>query len=223
MIERSSRQSSGDSERLRYTPPDHQEQLEKLEREDAVCRAKQLSGDSGGIETPASQAAQRIEQGYQRARWEEEQIANEHLLRLAEPFLPDPSPEQWGIVGVVTEQEADSLRVPFTQAEITAIATAREARSALGREGSTQSSVAREFVIDSQLFPEEIKNGPLSIGLSHRPSSIWGIMIAARAAEDSLTSYTGTSWEPRGKTRVHLEILRDLPDKLMRHQSTERK
>lgn len=184
----------------------------------AVIDGTDVSLDFSNPAIAGYRDAVQLDHNYRLAVHREREIAKEYLQRLAEPLNPDPPMDMWGRVEMIAETEVSTLRVPFTIPELIAISTATDARQQLIIAGDQQSGAERKFSIESKHFPSEAHSTPVSIGLTHRPSAIWGIMIAARAAEDALTNFSGTEWEPKGATAGQFVIVRDLPDKLIRHK-----
>lgn len=205
------------TQRERYTPTGYRDQMARLKKAWQEATEPRLSG----IVDPAVGSENRsaeLGKKYREAVREEEEIANDYLTRLAESFIAEPPHDQWGIIGTIDANGAMSVRVPFTQAEIEAIRQASKARSMLAEEAAKESGIAREFLANYQLFPEEVKrSGVLSIDLSHRPMAVWTIMTSARAAEEALVT-GNTVWELSEETARNLTLVRDLPDKLSHHK-----
>ncbi len=196
---------------LRYTPPDHRERMAEINarREAAITEMRERGIPEGREQYDIERAIFGPELAQENER------AMSHLRRIAEPLNVAPPINQWGRIVVKAGWRKRTAAVPFTDREIETISEARRARSLIAAR-SIGSGVEREFLLDSPLFPDEVGRGPFSIGLDTRPNAIWGILTSAKAAEDSLTMYTGIS----AGTANLLMTVRDLPSKLVPHPRT---
>jgi hypothetical protein len=147
----------------------------------------------------------------------EKQDADMHLLRLAESLFPDPPRNAWGVVGREAQKGSTGEQVPFTPDEIMAIKEARIARLLIAMEIDGSKGAESHFLSESQFFPQEVGQNPLAMGMEDRSRAIMGIMEAARAAENALTLYQDTAWQPSPESTLLLSRVRDLPYKLVSH------
>lgn len=128
--------------------------------------------------------------------------------------------EAWSNRIVEEGSGEDTFRVPFTKAEIEAINIARDARRSIVEETHYNKKVRKEVGEASRLFPSAYAYiTPEDKGLTDRRSAVWGIMTAARAAENGLAFHRGTpgGYQPGEWLERHLTTVRDLPDRLTRH------
>lgn len=223
----------------RYSPLGNREMLAKLKSEQRIAVVKaaifapsvddnikeiffnNVSDYATDDPATAYQKAVDLHKNYGDAIRAEEELADDFLTQLAEPYMVDPPQEEWGIVRGVSGDGAvylADMRVPFTQSEIEAINVARKARQMILSSGQAEGRATRDFWMDSHLFPSDTRLGPFLHSLTSRPYAIWGIWTAARAAEDALTLSIGTASEPKGNAARLYATVRDLPDKLIRHK-----
>lgn len=232
------------AEKSKYYPPGHKKSVANLRANlNAAIDVRMLSeglpadvqteidnvvfdGVAITVDDPVAAAylaAVQLERDCRLAIYKKEDIALQYLKQLAAPLMHEPPADVWGSVEIIAETGISTLQVPFTRPELAAISAARDARQQLALVAAQQSGAEREFLTESNLFPTEAQETPFSRGLTSRPSAIWGIMTAACAAEDALTNFVGSAWEPRGASVGQLVIIRDLPDNLIRHKPSPAK
>lgn len=135
-------------------------------------------------------------------------------LPFAEQLLPVPPEDQWAVVKYIDQPLTAAL--PFTSHELAAIVEAQTAMAHLLEKGAGSSGVAREMMIEAQLFPYSASD------LQDRRRAVGGIFSAVQPAIYYAEAYNGTVWQPTPQEAACLEHVKDLPDRLLALKTSDK-
>jgi hypothetical protein len=195
----------------RYYPPGLYEEISRLRGEMSKFRSHQPEFTTLGEQVRAKEGE-----------------ANAFLRGLAKDKSRPPSVNtRVQVKDTITYFMHPSMEVEgdteFTQDEVDAIKSGRDAYKEITRRANLGSNIERKFGIAcANHFPQLVQRDTDmdEVTLADRERAVWGIFFVAREAETVLLEPEDRFFTLHDSSREMLEELRDLPDKLLAYPQT---